>query len=328
MATIKDVAKRANLSPTTVSRVLNNRGYISEKTKKLVYDVMEEMNYHPNNIARALLSKKSGLLAVIVPDSNNPFFSELVKEIETNARANGYSLILCNSLESYHTESQHLKTLQEQNIDGLIVCSHLLDKNSYKNISFPVVAFDQDYHNEQIPIICSNNALGGAIAAHHLKESGCKHILHISGNLSTSWLLGHGRYYGFKKYCDQHGIFYENFPTNNHFSYDYYYNFVKKTIGNKVFDFDGAFCSNDMIALALYNFLQERNVRVPENFKIVGFDNTKLMRHVRPKLTTVAQDIPASAKALVATLISMVEGNSFVKKITLLDVRLMKGETT
>lgn len=328
MATIKDVAKKANLSPTTVSRVLNNRGYISEKTRKLVYDTMEEMNYHPNKIARALLSKKSNIFAVIVPDSSNPFFSELTAEIEHLCQRHNYSLLLCNSLDTYEMESRHLEVLQEQNIDGLMACSHILDSKSYEKISFPIVSFDKDYHVENIPIICSNNTLGGTLAANHLHEKGCRHLLHISGPLSDNSLLGHERYYGFKKYCEHNDLTYENFETNNHFSCEYYYSFIKQTIGNNLSRFDGAFCSNDLIAFALYRCLMEKNIQVPSQFKIVGFDNTNFTKIMTPKLTTIEQDIPKIADAMVSTLLDMQNGGIASKSLNILPVKLIQGETT
>ena len=327
MATIKDVAKRANLSPTTVSRVLNNRGYISEETRKRVYDTMAEMNYHPNKIARSLLSKRSNLFAVIVPDSSNPFFSQLVTEIEHRCQTNNYRLILCNSFDTYAMESHHLQVLQEQNIDGLIACSHILDSQSYRNIAFPVVSFDKDYRNG-IPIVCSNNTLGGALAAEHLRARGCKRLLHISGPLSDASLLGHGRFYGFQRYCERNEIAFENFATANHFSCEYYYDFINRTMGDRLAEFDGAFCSNDLIALALCKCLRERNISVPQEFKVVGFDNTNFARVMTPRLTTIAQDIPRLAERLVATLLEMQGGNPSLRGVTMLDVALVQGETT
>lgn len=328
MATLKDVARRANLSPTTVSRVLNNRGYISEKTRKLVYDTIEEMNYHPSKIARTLLSKKSNLFAVIVPDSSNPFFCELVTAIEHRCQQLNYRLILCNSFDTYERESNHLKVLQEQNVDGLIACSHILDSESYHNVGFPVVSFDKDYNNPSIPIVCSDNFAGGQLAAAHLYERGCRRLLHFSGPLEDPSLLGHGRFRGFKAFCDEHGVEYENFATENHFSCEYYYDFVRRSAGDSIDRFDGAFCSNDLIAFALYRLLREKGIDVPSKFKIVGFDNTSFTRTLLPRLTTVAQDIPLIAETLVDKLMQMQDGNPAANAVTTLAVKLVQGETT
>ncbi|MBD5636998.1 MAG: LacI family transcriptional regulator [Clostridia bacterium] len=328
MLTIKDVAREANLSPTTVSRVLNNRGYISEKTRKLVYDTMEKLNYHPNKIARSLQSNTSNLIAIIVPDSSNPFFSELVANVERQCMKHNYRLILCNSFDTYEKESEYLQLLQEQNIDGLIACSHILDENSYRNISFPVVSFDKDYKNESIPIICSDNYLGGTIAAQHLYEKGCKRLLHIAGPLTDKSLLGHGRHLGFKNYCEKNGVETVTYSTENHFSVEYYRSFILENVRENLSSFDGAFCSNDLIAFALYQVLREKNISVPNDFKIVGFDHTVFTKTVIPKLTTVSQNIPLIAKCLVDTLLEMQNGGSPERGVVKLDVRLVQGETT
>lgn len=328
MLTIKDVAREANLSPTTVSRVLNNRGYISEKTRKLVYDTMEKLNYHPNQIARSLQSNTSNLIAIIVPDSGNPFFSELVTNIERQCMQHNYRLILCNSFDTYEKESQYLQLLQEQNIDGLIACSHILDEKSYEHISLPVVSFDKDYKNDRIPIVCSDNYLGGTLAAQHLHDKGCKRLLHIAGPLTDQSLLGHGRYFGFKNYCEKNGIETVTYSTENHFSVEYYREFILKSVREELTAFDGAFCSNDLIAFALYQILRGKGVAVPDAFKIVGFDNTSFTKTVYPKLTTVAQNITLIAKSLVDTLLEMQNGGSPERGVIKLDVSLIQGETT
>lgn len=327
MPTLKDVARKAGLSPTTVSRVLNNRGYISEETRRRVYETMKQLNYHPNKIARSLQSNRSNLFAILVPDSSNPFFSELVTCVERLCMQHNYRLILCNSFDTYEKESHYLQVLQEQNIDGLIACSHILDEKSYVNISFPVVSFDKDYKNENIPIVCSNNYLGGTLAARHLREKGCKNLLHIAGPLTDESLLGHGRFFGFKNYCERNGISFRSFSTENHFTADYYYEFIRGSVGEEIASFDGAFCSNDLIGFALCRFLRERGISVPQDFKVVGFDNTLFTQTVIPRLTTISQNIPQIAQVLVETLLVMQE-DSAPRGVTMLDVKLIQGETT
>lgn len=328
MLTIKDVAREAHLSPTTVSRVLNNRGYISEKTRKLVYDTMEKLNYHPNQIARSLKSSTSNLFAILVPDSGNPFFSELITCVERQCMQHNYRLILCNSFDTYEKESQYLQLLQEQNVDGLIACSHILDDKSYRNISLPVVSFDKDYKSDRIPIVCSDNYLGGTLAAKHLHEKGCRRLLHIAGPLTDQSLLGHSRYFGFKNYCEKNGIEVVNYSTENHFSVEYYREFIRSNVKESLTSFDGAFCSNDLIAFALCGVLREQNISVPEQFKVVGFDNTIFTKTVSPKLTTVAQNIPLIAESLVNALLEMQNGGMPERGVVKLDVKLIQGETT
>lgn len=327
MPNIKDVARLAGVTPTTVSRVLNNRGYLSEDTKNKVYAAMKQLHYHPNQIARALLSKRSGIFAIVVPDSINPFFSELVKCVEQHCSKNSYRLILCNSLDKPDMEHKYLSILQEQNIDGLIICSHLLDISDYEQLPFPVVSFDRALSKET-PLVASDNFYGGTIAAEHLYNKGCKNVLHISGPLDETFLLGHDRYRGFKEFCLHHDMTHEVFRTQNRFDFDYYYAFIEQQIGNRLREFDGSFCSNDLIAYALYVYASSHGIPVPRGLKIVGFDNSIFTRTLTaPKITTVEQNIPLIASSLVDSLILQQEKPA-EKLLTVLEVKLVEGNTT
>ncbi len=121
---IEDVAKLAGVSPTTVSRVLNNRGYISEKTKTKVEAAMQELNYFPNDVARSLFNKRSHLIGLILPTTANPFFGELTFHIENYCAANGYKVLLCNSLNQVDKEERYLEMLLRNQVDGIIVGTH------------------------------------------------------------------------------------------------------------------------------------------------------------------------------------------------------------
>src|SRR5471030_2413619 len=133
MATIKDVAEVAGITVTTVSRVLNNRGYISEKTRKKVYDAMQQLNYRPNEMARSLLRKKSNLIGLIIPTVAHPFFSELTNYIEYYAYKLGYKILLCNSYQDSVKEKEYIMMLKSNQVDGIIMASHTLEIDEYLN---------------------------------------------------------------------------------------------------------------------------------------------------------------------------------------------------
>lgn len=326
MASIKDVAKIAGVSPTTVSRVLNNRGYLSDDIKKRVHDAMKELHYQPNQIARALQNKDSKLFAILIPDSTNPFFSELLKLVENECHINGYRLIICNSEDNPEKEHRYLETLQGQNIDGLIVCSHLLSLEAYEFFPFPMVSFEK-YILPNIPVISSNNFEGGIIAAKQLIDKGCKKLLHISGPLSDISLKGHDRLKGFSSYCKDHNITPDVLETDKHFSYEYYFNYLSNNIKKETFDYDGVFCSNDLIAYAFYNVAKSMNISIPEQCKIIGFDYslfTKILQE--PKITTIAQDLPTISKELIKALILQRKDKQNINN-KIIPVRLVLGNT-
>ncbi|MCI8434778.1 MAG: LacI family transcriptional regulator [Clostridia bacterium] len=322
MASIKDVARIAGVTPTTVSRVLNNRGYISENTRKQVYDAMQQLNYQPNRIARSLQSSKSDIIAILVPDSGSMFYSGLISQVEWQCRKRDKRLLLCNSYTDPKLEHEYIRILNGQGIDGLIVCSHTLDIEHYERVPFKLVTFDRVLPN--IPMVASDNFAGGQMAAKRLIDKGCTRLLHISGPMTNARLAGHDRYRGFADYCNAHGVSYELFQTEDKFGYNYYASFVADRLQNKLTQFDGAFCSNDMLAYALYRHAVSQGLCVPQDLKIVGFDNSQFVRILAdPKITVVAQDETAIAEALVRNLLS----SETAAPITTVPVRLVEGTT-
>lgn len=171
---IQDVAKVAGVSPTTVSRVLNDRGYISSKTKEKVFEAMKEINYVPNDLARSLYNKRSYLIGVIVPSTSNPFFGELVAYIENICDERGYKVLLCNSLHEADKEKKYWEMLRRNQVDGVIVVTYnrgLIDKKQ----QFPAVAIDH-YLAENIHVVSSDNFQGGEMASRELIKAGCKKL--------------------------------------------------------------------------------------------------------------------------------------------------------
>ena len=139
MATIKDVAALSGVSVTTVSRVLNKRGYISEDTYKKVYDAMAELNYQPNQLARSLSKQKTNFIGLLVPDVSHPFFAEMTHLLEISLFNHGYKLILCNTQRNDMREQSYLDMLRQNKVDGAIVATHYLQTSDYKDLSLPLV---------------------------------------------------------------------------------------------------------------------------------------------------------------------------------------------
>ena len=177
---IKDVAKVAGVSPTTVSRVLNNRGYISEETRKKVYDAMEKIGYHPNELAKNFFRQKTNIIGLILPDISISFYAEETKYIEEHLYKNGYKLMLCNAYNSKEREKEYINMLQRNKVDGIIIGSHTLEIEDYLKIDMPIVALDR-YLGENIPIVSADHIQGGILAANHLINCGCKNVVQFAG---------------------------------------------------------------------------------------------------------------------------------------------------
>ena len=151
------------LVQTTVSRVLNNSGYVSEETRQKIEDAMKELNYTPNELARQLFHKKTGIVAVLVPTVGHPFFSDFVDKIEEELYKKGYKTMVCNTIKEGNAELDYLDMLNRHIVDGVISGVHTLEEEEYRKIKKPIVALDR-YLGEEIPVVTSNHTKGGQLA--------------------------------------------------------------------------------------------------------------------------------------------------------------------
>lgn len=325
MANIKDVAERSGVTVTTVSRVLNNRGYISEATRQKVYKAMEELNYQPNEIARALLKRKSNLIGLIIPNVSHPFFAELTNYIEYYAHKNGYKILLCNAYQDSKKEKDYIDMLKRNQVDGIIMGSHTLETFEYLNLSLPIVAVDR-FLSEDIPYISSDNYNGGALATKLLIEKGCKKIAHISGPLSLN-TPANERYKAFEDVAKENNIPYVVTETTlNSFHKEEYERIIYKLFKEHG-DIDGIFASSDLIAASIIKVSNSLEKSIPENLKIIGYDDISIASLIVPPITTIRQPIEEIAQLAVETIINQLNGKK-VELETILPIELIERKTT
>ncbi len=319
---LEDVAKRAEVSPTTVSRVLNNRGYISEQTRKKVEKAIEELNYYPNDIARSLFKKRTNFIGLVLPTINNPFFSELALYIENICSDLGYKVILCNSLMQIDKEKAYARMLIGHQVDGIIVCTYNRGVEAYKNPKLPIVAIDH-YLSPTIPVVGSDNYAGGRMAVQHLIDQGCRSIIHINGPIELETPTQMRR----KAYEDliDNPITYE---LINLFDEEYTAVSIRQIL-KKHPETDGIFASDDLIAATCLKVANELNIQVPDQLKIVGYDGTETVLRLLPQLTTIKQPIQEIAKTSVSKLMKLIENPDCDEALeTFLPIELVINETT
>ena len=288
MASIRDVAKKANVGSATVSRVLNNSGYVSEETREKIENAMEELNYIPNELARNLFHKKTGIIAVLVPSVANPFFAEFVECIESELYTYGYKTMLCNTVKEGNAELEYLDMLNRHIVDGVITGVHSLDVEVYKKIHKPIVALDR-FLGEDIPVVAVNHKKGGKLAAEELLNCGCKSVLQFCGSkaIESPYLDRHTE---FAKIMKKSGVEVHNYELEwNRFDADYYEKVMKDVFSSKL-DVDGVF-GVDQIAIRFLNEARRRNIAVPDEIKIVAYDGTFVTGLTEPRLTVIAQPI-------------------------------------
>lgn len=322
MANIKDVAKEAGLAVATVSRVLNNRGYISDMTRKKVYEAMERLNYKPNEIARALYRKKSNILGVIVPMVSHPFFAELANYVEAFAYQAGYKVLICNSYSDSKKEKSYVELISRNQVDGFIVTTYTKDAPEYIISSIPVVTIDRSFNG--LPYISSDHYNGGILATNHLIEKGCKKIAHIGGLLEIE-LTANNRSKAFLDTVLQNKIDYiivqaklSTFENYKKLAFEFF---------EKHPDVDGIFAGSDIIATSFIRAANVLGKSVPKDLRIVGYDDIEMASMSVPALTTIRQDIKNIAETAVKVLIGRIEGEEIPIE-SILPVSLIERETT
>lgn len=305
--TIKKIAELAGVSTATVSKILNGKDqYISEATRQRVLDIVEKEGYIPNGIAKSLRMKNTKTIGIIMPDVMNLFFSELARGAEDAAERKGYSVILCNSDNRESKEEKYIQILQEKMVDGIILTTSESSKcKSLERCNIPVVLVDRDIDvKSQVGRITVNNEEGAFTATNYLIEKGCKNIGFISSNKRNK--PSAERLNGYKKALKKNGIKFNKEIT--------YFNSFKTETGYlgalsilEKCKIDGIFCGNDMIAIGAIKALKEKEISVPEDIKIIGFDNISVCDFIDPPLTTIKQPIYEIGECAVDILLRIIE---------------------
>lgn len=325
MSTLKDVAEKCGVTVTTVSRMLNGRGYVSEKTKKKIRQAMKELNYQPNAFARALSLKRSNFIGLIVPSASNMYFCKVIDSVEHYVSTNGYKLLLCTSNLEPKKEIEYFDMLNANKVAGVIIASHTQDIDKNIAIDAPVISIDRVI-SPRIPSICSDNYQGGILAAEHLIEKGCKKLVHISGSTNLN-MDANKRYYGFKEVCERKGVPHIVVDaTEDQFLSMRYESVINMLLSNYP-DVDGIFTSNDIIAAQITTICNKRGIKIPDRIKIVGYDDIDLCTMCSPSITTIHQSINEICQYAVESIIFKAENKAIPSSITF-PVSLIKRETT
>ncbi|WP_251861607.1 LacI family DNA-binding transcriptional regulator [Clostridium sp. Marseille-Q2269] len=287
---IKDVAKEAQVSIATVSRVLNNIDVVNEDTKKKVLDAIKKLGYRPNIVARSLKTQKSKTIGIIIPDISNQFYPEIVRGAEDVANIYDYNIMLCNTDLDPEKEMEYLRVLREKMADGVLYMSNSLEKNILeliKSLQLPVVLVETKDNKENLPSVTIDNLKAALDATEYLINKGNKNIAYIGlhEDMANGAAL---RYEGYKLALSKNNI-----EENKNLVYlggmkvkDGYEGVNKILENEKV---DAIFCADDEIAMGAINALRDKNLRIPEDIDVMGFNNIYSADVFYPKLTTVAQ---------------------------------------
>ncbi|EZP33340.1 LacI family DNA-binding transcriptional regulator [Pseudomonas sp. RIT288] len=291
MATIKDVAALAGISYTTVSHVVNKTRPVSQEVRLKVEAAIKSLDYVPSAVARSLKAKTTATIGLLVPNSLNPYFAELARGIEDYCERNGYCVILCNSDDNPEKQRSYLRVLLEKRIDGLIVASAGGDiglAQGLAGVKTPMVIVDRGLDGLDADLVRIDHEYGAYLATRHLLELGHRDIATIGGPSGTS--VAQMRHAGFFRALQEAGIkvraermLESDFTSNGG------YNAAAILLESN--PPSAIFAGNDMIGIGVLRAAAERNVRVPSELSVIGFDDIQMSRYVYPALTTVGQSI-------------------------------------
>jgi LacI family transcriptional regulator len=289
MATIYDVARRAEVSPATVSRVVNGHANVDPALAERVRAAMRELRYRPNAVARNLRRSRTTLWAVIIADIGNPFFTALVRGVEDVAQGAGYSVVLCNSDDDASKEDQYVDAALAEQMAGVIISpsGDAANVNRLIDARVPVVVIDRQADDVRADTVLVDNEHAAELATTHLIESGYQRIACITGPHSD--FTADQRLLGYRRALESHGrAFDPELVRYADFREQGGYRAMAGLLTLRPRP-DAVFAGNNMTTVGAMECLVDSGIRVPEEMGVVGFDDVPWAHLVRPSLTTVAQ---------------------------------------
>lgn len=308
--TIKDVAKKANVSIATVSRILNGQVGYSEKTKIKVMKVIEELGYSPNAVARGLINKRTHTIGVLFPKLSSSLVTDLLDGIEKAANESGSSVIVCHTESNGEKTMNYLQLLVEKRVDGIIFASEILKDEYYQYImksKVPVVLLSTESYAFPVPYVKVNDFHAAYSAAKYLIDKGHTEIGMISGN-KEDIVAGKPRIEGFRKAMADFGIACEDRNIVNSSGFGFHDGLVGlPKMKKQLPDVTAIFAASDEIAMGVLSSAYQLGIKVPEDLSVIGFDNLNLAEMTIPPLTTIGQPLVKMGEVAAQMLFKILE---------------------
>lgn len=310
--TIKDVSALAGVSVSTVSRVLNASGPISEETRRVVMQAASELKYQPNPLARGLVKNQLGGVGVLIPWLGGPYFCSLLEGVQDVVRDTSFRMVISSEQANREKEAEALAYLLENDADGVIYYGDSLRPQDIAEINpmgKPIVLLGQPVTDEH-PCVAINDEVGAFLATRYLIDNGHRQIAHITGDVNQH--VTESRLAGYRRALEQAGLSFDpQLVVHANYTEQGGYRSVQQLLGRGV-EFTALFCGNDQMAIGAYPSLRDFNKRIPEDVSVVGFDDISFAQYMDPALTTVRVPIHDMGRVAAQTLISMIEGREIV----------------
>lgn len=291
-ATIHDIARKLNITASTVSRALKDHPRISDETKKLVRKAAEKLNYQANHIAAALRNGKSNMVGVVVPTADRSFFASVIRGIEEVANRSGYNVIICQTYDSYEKEVASIESLLKARVDGIMI-SHGKETENFdhlkkvKDRGIPLIMFDRSHDELGVSHVVIDDFLGAYKAVEHLIQQGCKRIAHFTNNRKIS--IYKERLRGYREALNTYGIAFDpNLVVESNLQLEDGRNSMAHLLSSKL-HVDAVFSASALGAVGAMQVLKEQNVKIPDQVALVAFSNEVYTPFIDPPLTAVDQ---------------------------------------
>lgn len=316
--TIRDIAQLANVSVATVSRIINNSGKVSEETRNKVIKIIKENNYQPNQVARTLYQKRSKMIGIIVPTIDNVFYARIINGIQSVLQASGYTCLVYSGVGSSNTKyHKAINSFLQNNIDGIICSAFDLHENPYK---IPLIMYDSANINDEIVRIVSNNVKGGKESVNLISHVTKKVLVqHLPLKLATV----RERVSSIIRELNSRKLTYTLQEIDEKVSYD----IVAKQALKNIHNYHAIITVNDIYAAHILKIAKKQNLKIPEDFQLVGYDNNDLTEFTTPTLSTIDQQPELIGQKAAKRLLQLINGEKSTKN-SLIDIKVMNREST
>jgi LacI family transcriptional regulator len=309
MATITDVAQRAGVSRSTVSRVVARNGYVSDAKRKAIEQAIAELGYRPNTLAQALRSNRSNVIGAVVVDIGTPYFASMVFGVQRAIRPAGKSLMVSSGYADQDQEARAIMELVDRSCDGIVLYLERPMRPDVVDIvqaaQIPIVSIGHDHCPVSRGRVVLNNYEGARQAMRYLLEQGHRHIVYLSGQLTIGDTLD--RMQGIAAALEEFGLELDDIHIVNgafHESFGYR---ASKELVQQGRQFTAIFAGDDDIAAGVYQALRELGLSIPGDVSVMGFDDAFYAKHLTPPLTTVRQEVDALGQSAAQMLLRLLE---------------------
>jgi len=327
---VKDIADMAGVSVATVSRVINQNGRFSEETEARVREVIRKTNFQPNQLARGLRTNETKTIGILVPDITNEFFVQIIAEMQKCFFEEGYITIIFNTNEDEKVEKLQMNAFRSQQVSGMIYVSG--NTKARVNVQVPTVYIDREPVLKKgevadYVLIESDNFQGGVLATEELIGKGCKNIACVCFNEALS--THGGRVGAYRTTLKKHEMREEpdNLIKVHSVNFEESRSKVTELLSKRP-EIDGIFCTTDILAIGAIKAADDLGLKIPEQLKIVGFDDTSVSEYAVPPLTTVRQSVEEIGKLAVELMIELIHNQPISKRHFQVPIELVVRSST